>query len=842
MKQPSSPTSSPLKRFVSIAVTIGNVLLVLIVLIVLGALVLPYVRAASKPTPQTLPAAMVTVDWHDPESSQYCLACHRQVSPAVAGLDVERGHSQNVPLNEAQLSAVRQLGTVTGPGNRLICMSCHQLGNDTSDGYMLAAPLDDSELCQGCHPGHYARGTPHDLRLSAPDATNRLGQTVAARGPCSACHLAHSYALEIERSPLDPEGYCLPCHSTYGVAGAHARTTMDHPESRCRDCHDPHDMSHGEFLAQPIETLCLTCHPTYGDGLAGGMHPLGHMEDPVPQELLDAGAHVLDDPHQLTCIVCHDTHEASHRALLHITPDANKLCLTCHEDKLIAQAHIEVLPKHGQQPILNADQQAVVARWDNPIGPNGELLCTSCHRVHGAHPDTELLTFTPQYGDVCVACHPAEGTVFGTAHDLRTNHPNLPNDAGMTPIASGACSACHLSHRFPRQRVPSAADPGGQCNACHNPNACGREKLAGDPPHPETACHDCHDPHTRRVADFLKADHTELCVSCHNEPAALVGGPHDVSVVPDAWPKSSQSAKGLCLPCHVAHGGGGPGLFRMEMAADNLDGECLSCHADAGWDRSSTIAAIHPSHVAPEHLKADVALVTNADGEKRIGCRTCHDPHGGAQPKNLARVAHGQPSEELCLHCHDEKRLIRLTDHSFTALQQAGFETDSCKPCHAMHAMSEGTWGELLSPRFLMEQCELVSPDIGSCVPCLGCHRPDGPAPVRDVATHPEVITMNVYEPTEPGYLPLYDPGGHVDKQGQVTCRTCHVSHGRLDLLERLENQESLSDAQRHQIKAQIRPFVPPNICTTCHGPNARLLYLYFHDPGKREAVQVQVQ
>lgn len=823
---------------------IGVGIQLVVALIALGTLIyfaVPYLRAAAQPAPPPLPASMVAVNWHDPASSQYCLACHKQVSPAMAVLNVERGHSQNVELNEVQRAAVEEMGTVVGPDETLICMSCHQLGDDNTGRYMLADTLEDSRLCQQCHPGHYAQGTPHDLRVSAPDEMNRLGQTVTEGGPCSACHLSHSFARRIARSALDPEGYCLPCHSAYHVAAGHARTTMDHPESRCLECHNPHDATHGAFLKAEISKLCIECHEGYDGGIAGGMHPLGHMDEPVPAELIAAGAHMLGHPQELTCVVCHDTHRAEHRALLHVTPDANRLCLMCHEDKLLAQTHDGVLPRHGQQPILNASQRAVVATWGNPVGPQGELLCISCHRVHNARPETELLTFNPRYGETCGACHPAEETVFGTPHDLRTNFPDLANDAGLTAGAAGACSACHMAHRFPRARVVTAGDPAGQCVTCHQPGACGEAQQTGKVDHPKTRCGDCHNPHERQHGDFLKTDELSLCSSCHEEQKRLIGGPHDMAANPEAWPEAAQAAGGRCLPCHVPHGGEREDLYRFRTPTGFglHDGVCLTCHEDAAWGAQSEIAAIHPRQVAPEHSHVNLSLVpTDLRGDKRMGCRTCHDPHGPPKPAQLARVAVDEPTEALCLRCHVEKQLITLTGHSPETLRKAGYETDSCKPCHAMHAAPDAAWGQVLSPRFLLSYCDIPEgASAASCVPCLACHQQSGKGPVRTSFDHPDVLTMNVYAPDDPGYLPLFGKDGRVDQQGQVTCRTCHVSHGRLDLLHALQVRGELTAAQRDQIKAQIRPFVSPNICTTCHGPQARVMFLFFHEPGRRGAV-----
>lgn len=830
------PTLARLFHAGSITLTVVQGLVVCAALLTLGYLLVPNFRAAAARRPAPLPPSMEAVDWHDPASGQYCLACHKQVGLAIGGLEVERGHSQNVPLNDTQRQAITEMGTVAGPDETLTCMSCHQLGRGTDNPFMLAETTADSQLCQHCHPGHYARGTPHDLRLSAPDEQNRIGQTVAEGGPCSACHLSHSFARELERSPLDPEGYCLPCHSAYGPAARHARTTMDHPESRCRECHDPHDMSNGAFLARPVAELCVSCHTGYGDGLAGGSHPLGAMDKPVPAELVAAGAHLMDQPQQLTCIVCHDTHKAEHEKLLHVTPEANRLCLACHEDKLLEAAGAEVLPRHGQQPILNAEQRAVVEHWGNPVGPDGQMLCISCHGVHDAVPDTQLLSFRPKYGETCSACHPAQESVVGSPHDLRIAFPNLPNLAGLTPMQNGVCSPCHMAHQFPRERVTTPGDPGGQCIACHQTGECGQTKLTGGVDHPGTTCLDCHDPHVRDNPHFLIAPPEQLCLRCHADQAALHDGPHDLRKNPEVWPAEARATGDPCLSCHVPHGGERADLFRFRTSTGlgNHDGVCITCHPNDAWDATSDTAAIHPRQISPEQKRVPLALVpTDVHGEKRLGCRTCHDPHGGAQPVHLARVTPEEPTEELCLHCHDNKRLMRHTGHSAESMAAAGYTIDSCKPCHAMHAKPADTYGNLLSPRFLMALCDLPEDQSSKCVPCLACHRADGGAPERTFSQHPDVIIQNVFQPTDAGYMPLFDANGHVDDQGQITCRTCHLSHGRLDLLENYKDRAALPPEERHALMAQLRRFNTPNICTTCHGDRARALFLFFHEPAR---------
>ncbi len=497
------------------------------------------------------------------------------------------------------------------------------------------------------------------------------------------------------------------------------------------------------------------------------------------------------------------------------------------------------LAAHGASPPLAEEQIAVVAGLGNRTGPEGELLCVSCHRVHGAQSGTALLSFQPQYGEVCVACHAEQAGVFGTSHDLRAEFPRLANAAGLTPAAAGTCSACHMAHEFPRPAVPGPGDPSGRCTSCHQPGQPGAAHPVDALVHPETACTQCHDPHRREFGRFLHQPEAELCASCHPGTTRLLGGPHDVthSGAADEWPAAARESGGPCLSCHVPHGRG-PELFRAVGGGDGMpdhDQVCLTCHADAAWGAATDIAAIHPQQIAPDQQKVNLALVpTDAQGSHRVGCRTCHDPHGGAEPVHLARVEPETPTESLCLHCHEQKQYIRFTGHAPAKLAGYGYDTDSCKPCHAMHASPADAFGSALSPRFLMKYCE-DAPDQGTgCIPCLACHHENGPAPMRAVAVHPEVITLNIIDRASPAYMPLFNAAGKEDDQGQIVCRTCHVAHGRLDLLRYFAEKQALSPEQQQASRAQVRSFVSPNICTSCHGAEARNKFLFFHDPARR--------
>lgn len=801
-----------------------------------------FLRAAPSRRPPPVPPTMEDVDWRNPESSVYCLACHRQVAPAMAGLDVQRGHSQNVPLDDTKLAAIGEMGTVVGPERTLICMSCHKLGQDASP-YMLADTLADSRLCQRCHPGHYAQGTPHDLRLSAPHEKNRLGQTVTEGGPCSACHLSHRYAREIIPSPLDPDGYCITCHQAYHVAAGRARQPMEHPESHCLQCHDPHDTSHGPFLRDSASLLCLRCHNELGGGVAAGMHPLGPTHHAIPAALIDTAMQPAGPAGELTCITCHSMHDANYPNLLRMSAESNALCLACHREQLEAKSPRGHLSRHGQLPVLDADQKAFLAKWGAPTGPNGALLCISCHRVHGGAPGASLLAIGARSDDTCLACHPQMLEVVGSPHDLRTSHPLTENTKGVMVLAGGACSACHLAHGSARPPAASPGDPAGACASCHRPGECGGDKLPGAVSHPNTACTDCHNPHERRSGKFLLEDGAALCLRCHAEQARLVGGPHDITAGAQsaAWPPDARGQRGLCLPCHLPHGDAPAGLYRFPGPREfgTHDASCMDCHLDTAWGTKSEVTAAHPRQITQEHAMFNLALVpADEHGNKRIGCRTCHNAHGAAEPKYLARVGPGRTTEDLCLQCHMEQRPIPQSGHASARLAEQGHVTDSCKPCHVMHVGEDEHSGDLLSLRFLSPVGDELSAATRQAIPCEQCHRAPGLNSPRMAVNHPPIVTFNMFQPEDPAYMPLFGPDGRIHPQGQITCRTCHVSHGRMDLLRLVEQNRELTEVERNALKAHVRPFEASNICTNCHGPVARLLFLYFHQPERRPAAQ----
>jgi len=181
----------------------------------------------------------------------------------------------------------------------------------------------------------------------------------------------------------------------------------------------------------------------------------------------------------------------------------------------------------------------------------------------------------------CLACHPDQGAVQNSAHDMLTKVDGYHSVLGRSAQQSGLCGACHAAHGAPQQpylwvapiathypRPRQDHQPGEEhviarmCAECHATGGVARSAPphglhpavmhwpAGDPAvspqHAEAvlfndqglrtdegvvACATCHDAHNSwggqkkkqgqtGLANFLRAEVTEgVCAACHGSDA-----------------------------------------------------------------------------------------------------------------------------------------------------------------------------------------------------------------------------------------------------------------------------------------------------------------------------------
>jgi hypothetical protein len=117
---------------------------------------------------------------------------------------------------------------------------------------------------------------------------------------------------------------------------------------------------------------------------------------------------------------------------------------------------------------------------------------------------------------------------------------------------------------------------------------------------------------------------------------------------------------------------------------------------------------------------------------------------------------------------------------------------------------------------------------------CTACHRVGGHAPAPAIATHPPAEMSNPTAPEEFGHLPLFNGEGEVDVYGRISCRTCHLPHGRLLPAPVPAGGVALSSRELRARSWHLRSFGEGNVCATCHGFDALRRFMYFHDPARR--------
>jgi predicted CXXCH cytochrome family protein len=315
-------------------------------------------------------------------ASELCITCHQTMRPAMWDTDPTHNHPQNPPIHKPeQIEAIKQMKTLLGSDNRLVCLSCHKMHDAQPGKAILADTLRDSALCIRCHSEKKPMiGSEHDLRKSGPTERNTRDETIAESGFCGACHTFHSLTRKPLPAPGDPQGLCSTCHSPGQVAAKHVGT-MFHPvnlpdkQMTCLTCHDAHDPKHSQFLRADREQVCADCHKTLAESLSkphdfSGRNDVRNALGSSPSE---SGR----------CGFCHSMHQAKGPMMLAATNQPVKTmddaCGQCHRPEGIAREHAIAKLNHPSGPEAKAKDAAQVKL---PLFA-GSVACGSCHDVHG---------------------------------------------------------------------------------------------------------------------------------------------------------------------------------------------------------------------------------------------------------------------------------------------------------------------------------------------------------------------------------------------------------------------------------------------------------------------------
>mgnify|MGYP001581373857 CR=1 FL=1 len=284
----------------------------------------------------------------------------------------------------------------------------------------------------------------------------------------------------------------------------------------------------------------------------------------------------------------------------------------------------------------------------------------------------------------------------------------------LKPLILGLACAAALGTAA-RAEGPAGEVGASVCAGCHadkmdslksGPHGVRLDKIKGVPL--EKACETCHGPGSlhagaggdknspdfntiRNPAKLRAGDSAEICLSCHAGDKKRM-----------FWSGSAHEGKGVaCASCHKVHG-----------ANDHLlksKGEnelCGSCHRDV------KAALLKRS----KHPLRDGAM---ADGQGKMACSSCHNPHGAQGEKLIS----AKSVNDKCFQCHGEKKAPLLWEH--------GPVKEDCLICHNPHGSSNNKLLVTKVPR-LCQQCHMQgrhqSGNLGADSvyavgrACLNCH------------------------------------------------------------------------------------------------------------------------
>ena len=409
---------------------------------------------------------------------QMCNACHSRGHLAEEKLTGNESHPLGgKPTFKAGMKGSLPLYTKEGKKSRdggVSCATCHDLHSWTPDGKpgpgekeiegdrlnsFLRQPNDDEvTLCATCHEENaMVLGTDHDLRITAPRATNMDRLTTRDSGVCGTCHMVHNawgsglWGRSVGPGHNRNEALCDGCHARRKSASKKVLHGPKHPMNK--------------RVSEAKATLQIETSKFYGDG---------QMDTELPLFTNEGKRSAKGD---ITCATCHNPHrwnaekgspmadgnlegDGGNSFLRRSNLPISGLCTTCHTQKanVIKSEHDMRITAQGEKN-----------RLKQTVAESG--VCSACHVPHDAmkggyelwarelSKDSELL---PE--QLCLDCH-AQGRVGGDKIVKEFDHPQT--------VLVGEATRRQAKNYVPLYDKKGQKSNAGiiTCPTCHNPHS-----------------------------------------------------------------------------------------------------------------------------------------------------------------------------------------------------------------------------------------------------------------------------------------------------------------------------------------------------------------------------------
>lgn len=591
----------------------------------------------------------------------------------------------------------------------------------------------------------------------------------------------------------------------------------------------------GKQDAASTERICFSCH----DGFVldsrflwkerGHAHPVGVKPSNKVQIPSAKGKDLfpMNEDGKMYCGTCHTAHGVDWKTkdspiFLRMKNVNSKMCMACHLNRSTG-------PEEGNHPIYKklGKPPARLVEAGSKFDQKQQLVCQSCHRVHGAE-GRRLLVVDNRRSGLCITCHNDKKGISNSKHDLSLTAPGSRNAEGHKPGVDGPCSACHIPHHakgdrlWARKLTAGVNEASAKCLTCHNPKGPAHKKTIGKHSHPLNV------PVSRLG---IKADKRQWTSDARVPPGSQAIKP--LPLFNSQGKPASKGGQVSCLSCHDPHRwsaehGNPPGADPRKLQGDGSnsflrianDGDsrlCSNCHRD----KQSVKLSKHNLAISAEDEK-------NKDGlsVKRSGvCSACHLPHNGEGSRMWAKqLTHGGTGiESLCVSCHSEngvaddkqvgqhshplhKDIRKLAGHVDLPLFRDNGDKDpkglvDCASCHDPHQWDPQNPTSRAGARADVEgdinSSFLRLPAGDNAKLCIECHQDK--AYILDTDHD-----LNVTAPQ------ATNSKGQTVRQSGV-CGQCHSVH----------NAETAIRLWARSGGEGLGPDVMANLCLSCHDDDA---------------------
>ena len=521
-------------------------------------------------------------------------------------------------------------------------------------------------------------------------------------------------------------------------------------ESVVNSKHDLSVRGPGPIRAVEENQICIFCHAPHN---AAPQTPLWNRENPrVHYRIYESSTTDarIDQPtgQSKMCLSCHDGSMALGNVLTRpqslpivmtartIRPGATDLTNDLSDDHPIGFRY--------DRALANADRQIrppeVVSR-DLPLGPHGELHCSTCHDPHNNELG-DFLRITDQYSAICLSCHDRAGwrhSSHATSGKRTTGRRVDPRERlKYSSVRDNGCTTCHKIHSAPqRERLLRFRREEDNCLNCHS-GAVAAFNIAADirkrSGHDVRLKHGLHDP---TEIPFSMRRHVE-CVDCHNPHAVqhnsfgtvrgtlgqTVKGPtFNVSGITRSGTMIKQARFGyeICFRCHA------DGAFRPRLITSRQVGQTNarlefqtsnpSFHPVIGPRRNSEVVSLLP----PLRVGSIITCTDchNSDNARAAGGSGANGPHGSLFEPLLVRnydtddfTTESARAYALCYGCHSRDSI--LNNESFPSHRSHIVDYQSpCSVCHDAHGIYRGQGNSRNHSSLINFDLSVASPAAG---------------------------------------------------------------------------------------------------------------------------------